>query len=69
MGYACLYIVLFSFPRKVRSGNCEQGFEGKLIPKKSSLSSSRGVTLNRRARVHNNFKTGDLLLKRKLSYD
>ena len=39
---------------------------GKSITKKSSLNGSRGVPSYKRARVHNNIKSEDLILKRKV---
>ena len=43
MGSARLPLVLLTCPLEVRKGNCKRGFEGKSIPKKSSLSGWRGV--------------------------
>ena len=54
-------------PLKVRNDNCERGCEEKLIQKKSSLSGWKGVPSHKRARVHNNLKSEDLILKRKVS--
>ena len=34
----CALFPLLSCQQKVRNGNCERGCEGRLIPKKSSLS-------------------------------
>ena len=64
----CAIHPLLSCSRKVRNGNCEGGCKGKLIPKKSSLSGWRGVPSYKRARVHNNFKSEDLLLKWKVYF-
>ena len=58
----CTLFPLFPCPRKVINVNCGQGCEGKLIPKKLSLIVLRGVTYNKRSRVHNNIKIEYLLL-------
>ena len=62
----CAPLPLLSCPRKFRNGNRERGCKGKLIQKKSSLCGWRGVPSYKRAGVNNNFKSGNLLLKRKV---
>ena len=44
------------------------GMQGKVYAKKSSWSGWRGVTSHKHARVCNNFKSEDLILKRKLHH-
>ena len=53
------YVVL-----PMKSGNCDQGCKGKLIPRKSGLSEWKVVPSHKCARVHNNFKSEHLLLEK-----
>ena len=62
----CAPFHMFPCPQKVRKGNCERGCKGEFIPKKSSLSGWRGVPSHKYTRVHNNFKSEDLILERKV---
>ena len=68
MGSARLSLCSVVLSEKIdnRNGNFERGCQGKLIPKKSSISGGRGVPSYKRKRVYTNVKSEDLVLKRKV---